>query len=91
MAKRIDNLTPRIDDMLQGGLSDRDIARELGISRMTVGRIRRGERAKQSYDQKYPHGICPGCNKLVRLPCVLCAARAQQRANPCYRITSRRT
>ena len=68
-----------------GGLSQRQIARRMGVSRGSVGAIASGRRpdyadrpAKTEDAWEQPSGPperCPGCGGLVFMPCVLCAAR----------------
>ncbi|HZZ27146.1 MAG TPA: helix-turn-helix domain-containing protein [Pirellulales bacterium] len=69
--------------LAKGTVSQRQIARELGISRGTVGAIAAGKRP--NYSIKIPdEGIdrmvmptrCRGCGGLVRAPCRLCRIRA---------------
>ncbi len=75
-----------IQRMLQEGrLSQRKIARHLGVSRGTVNAIAVGKRAatcdRQGPDGGGfvpPHGRvkrCPGCGGMVQMPCLLCFIR----------------
>ena len=71
-----------------GSVSQRAIARRVGVSRGTVGAIalgRRGDRETFSredddspadYAPAGPPRRCPGCGGLVFMPCLLCRLRA---------------
>ncbi len=72
--------------LARGGLSQRAIARQLGVSRNTVGGIARGERpdydamrrVRERREVPSPGGSrrrCPTCGALVRPPCVACRVR----------------
>jgi hypothetical protein len=79
-----------IQDMLRAGtLSQRKIARRMGVSRGTVTAIALGRRCdrparKRTEEFDFPSGPplrCPGCGGLVQMPCLLCRLRAmRQRA-----------
>ena len=70
-------------------LSQRTIARRLGVSRGTVNAIALGRRAVTSYREAAsredfpppagPPRRCPGCGGLVQMPCLLCRVRALKR------------
>jgi hypothetical protein len=74
----------KIEDLLvSGGLSQRQIAEHLGVSRGTVNAIALGKRrcqAKpQAEDFRFPSGPpqrCPGCGGMAQMPCLLCRVRA---------------
>jgi hypothetical protein len=80
----------RIRQMLdQGSLSQRGIARRLGVSRGTVNAIALGRRPdyedvrrrREADEVPAPSGPprrCPGCGALVLMPCVACRVRAIQ-------------
>ncbi|TSA40018.1 XRE family transcriptional regulator [archaeon] len=68
-----------------GALSQRKIARRLGISRGTVNAIAVGRRpdhalpAPERDGFPAPSGVpvrCPGCGGRVQMPCLLCYVRA---------------
>ena len=75
--------------LAEGKLSQRKIAKKLGISRGTVGAIasgRRGLFGKEPDEDspelccfEAPPERCRGCGALVYMPCVLCRTRAYQR------------
>ena len=71
----------------QGGLSQRAVARQVGVSRGTVDAIARGTRP--DYDARRaaldaftpPSGTprrCPGCGRLVKMPCLACQITAMR-------------
>ena len=72
--------------ILSGSLSQRKIARRLGVSRGTVNAVARGKRPAPGQRPcedplAAPSGPlvrCPGCGGLVRSPCLLCRVRARQ-------------
>ncbi len=75
-----------VERLLAGGsLSQRKIAKMLGISRAVVGAIAAGERPdyeaiRQARQEDNPEplgplGRCPGCGGLVYSPCRLCRVR----------------
>ncbi|NQU24563.1 MAG: helix-turn-helix transcriptional regulator [Candidatus Nealsonbacteria bacterium] len=79
-----------IREMLaEGRLSQRQIARGLGVSRGTVNAIARGRRpdyaarrSRPSDDFTAPSGPprrCPECGGLVQMPCLACRVRQLQR------------
>ena len=73
----------------EGRLSQRTIARQIGVSRGTVNAIALGKRAhdpaRRRRDEKGftpPAGLpvrCPGCGGRVQMPCLLCYIRARKR------------
>jgi hypothetical protein len=73
----------------EGHLSQRKIARHLGVSRGTVDAIAQGRRSEDSpYRREPSDGLpsplgpprrCPGCGGLVQMPCLLCHIRALRR------------
>lgn len=75
-------------------LSQRGIARQVGVSRGTVNAIANGKHLGKSLrrptdDSGFapPGGLavrCPGCGGKVQMPCLLCHLR-QRRANPTVR------
>ncbi len=77
----------QIQELLaRGGMSQRAIARQLGVSRNTVGAIARGERldydamrrVRERREVPPPAGSrrrCPTCGALVSPPCVACRVR----------------
>ena len=80
----------RIRDLLiEGKISQRKIAHQVGVSRGTVNAIARGkrpdyapERPLPGVDFTPPGGLptrCPGCGGMVRMPCLLCHVRAVKR------------
>jgi transcriptional regulator with XRE-family HTH domain len=82
----------QIRDLLAvGELSQRKIARRLGVSRGSVNAISQDRRpdyarsaraAGQHFPQ--PEGVprrCPGCGGMVQMPCLLCYVRALGRVD----------
>ena len=76
-----------IERLLQeGGLSQRMIARRVGVSRGTVNTIARGQRPdyrarrrQRADDFVAPSGPvcrCPTCGARVQMPCLACRVRA---------------
>ena len=70
--------------LAEGRLSQRKIARAIGISRATIGAIAAGrrpdyearERARASELEPWgPLARCPGCGGMVYSPCRLCRVR----------------
>ncbi len=69
----------------EGKLSQRKIARRLGVSRGTVSGIARGKRRRPPmlpgppkewfFDSSAQPIRCPGCGGMVRMPCLLCHVR----------------
>ncbi len=68
----------------EGKLSQRKIAKHIGISRATVGAIASGKRPDyvqrppkedDLFQQTGPPRRCPGCGGVVYLPCRLCHVR----------------
>lgn len=74
------------DMLVQGELSQRKIARRVGVSRGTVNAIARGRRpdyaarSEQAAEDFIPPGglraRCPGCGGMVQMPCLACHVRA---------------
>lgn len=72
----------------EGQLSQREIARRLGVSRGTVNGIALGRRADPSQRPRNPEiefltpdgplTRCPGCGGLVLMPCLACRLRAMK-------------
>jgi len=69
--------------LLAEGLSQREIARRLGISRGTIGAIATGRRPDYSdradepkIDPNAPKVRCGGCGGKVAMPCLACRDRA---------------
>ncbi len=80
-------LVREIRELLRAGeLSQRKIARRLGVSRGSVNAIARGKRPDRSARRSafadgfvVPTGLprrCPGCGGMVQMPCLLCYVRA---------------
>lgn len=82
----------------QGVLSQRAIARHLGVSRGTVHAIAQGKRRDHppgpDRSRRFPRTKgawqrCPGCGGTVQMPCLLCQVRtmrehrAAQSLEPC--------
>lgn len=74
--------------LAEGKLSQRKIAKHLGISRATVGAIASGKRPDyqprpREEDDPFqitgPPRRCPGCGGVVYLPCRLCYVREMKR------------
>lgn len=70
--------------LAQGRLSQRTIARQLGVSRGAVKAISLGKRAGAARRGAHPADAatdadplerCPGCGGMVKMPCLLCHAR----------------
>ena len=64
-----------------GRLSRRQIAAAVGISRGTVGVLKRigQERARPVKDRTMGRtDRCPGCGRLIELPCLACQAEAHR-------------
>jgi hypothetical protein len=77
----------RIERLLgEGDLSQRRIARQVGVSRGTVHAIARGKRADPRARKgrpeddfplpRGPWGRCPTCGGMVQMPCWACRVRA---------------
>ena len=70
----------------EGQMSQRGIAKRLGVSRGTVNAIARGKRRERPLQSRMStvegFGIasepvrCPGCGGLVHMPCLLCYVRS---------------
>jgi len=83
--------------LARGGLSQRKIARKLGVSHGTVNAIALGRRSTRrqasrasAEDFASPQGAfvrCPECGGLVRMPCIACELRARRL---CRKIVRRR-
>ena len=83
-------LIDEIRNLLRTGrLSQRKIARRIGVSRGTVNAIARGRRPNNPARRKQvapgfapPDGMperCPGCGGMVQMPCLFCHLRAVTR------------
>ena len=77
-------IVQKIRQFLDGGeLSQRKIARRLGVSRGTVLSIARGRRSHDSagrqgddfFDPDAPAERCRSCGGMVKMPCLLCHIR----------------
>jgi len=77
----------RVRELLrEANLSQRQIARQLGVSRGTVNAIARGKRPDYEARRRHrPGGIvppsgpyvrCPTCGARVQMPCLACQIRA---------------
>ncbi len=84
-----------------GGLSQRKIAKMVGISRATVGAIADGTRPdyearRHARQEDYPETLgplarCGGCGGMVYTPCRLCRVRAiKEKAFRAARLARRR-
>jgi hypothetical protein len=71
----------------EGAISQRKIARHLGVSRGTVNAIAQGKRpdgmgrrdeAEDFLSPVGPPRRCPGCGGMVLMPCLLCHVRAMR-------------
>ena len=72
----------------EGGLSQRQIASHIGVSRGTVNAIALGRRGDNSGRRSAlgggftpPTGMpvrCPGCGARVQMPCLVCHIRASR-------------
>lgn len=78
--------------MLTEGVPVREISRQTGVSRATIGRIRAGTwseaRARQTESgvrsvggvalpvMNAAHEWCGGCRAMVKMPCLACQVRA---------------
>jgi transcriptional regulator with XRE-family HTH domain len=85
-----DALVQRVRRLLeQGNLSQRAVARKLGLSHGVINRIAKGFRPSRRQTTTYfrlsPNHLlgepvrCRGCGGLVYQPCLLCRARAHKR------------
>lgn len=93
-------VTQVLQMLASGQLSQRKIARAIGISRATVSAIAHGRRQEDPPDRpglptetaalrwNGPAKRCPGCGGLVYTPCRLCAARAAAARLPEHRRPS---
>lgn len=67
--------------LLEGDLSQRQIAESLHISRGTVNALALGQRGTHGRETATAHPIpiriarCRGCGGMVYLPCILCRTR----------------
>jgi len=74
--------------LTDSGLSQRKIARRLGVSRGTVNAIARGKRPDHAGGRPRsmedwttmigPVARCPRCGGMVQMPCLACRIRAMQ-------------
>ena len=86
-------IAPEVVDQIkrlldEGNLSQRRIARQVGVSRGTVHAIARGKRTdsrprkrEQDDDFMLPRGPwdrCPTCGGMVQMPCLACRVRAMR-------------
>ena len=86
-------IAPEVVDQIkrllaEGNLSQRRIARQVGVSRGTVHAIARGKRSddrtrKQKQEEEFlsprgPWGRCPMCGGMVQMPCLACRVRAMR-------------
>ncbi len=76
----------------EGDLSQRKIAKKLGVSRGTVSALATGRRGAYGREPKDdapetlgPPERCPGCGMLVVLPCVYCRAVEYRQRTSCQR------
>jgi hypothetical protein len=72
--------------LARGNISQRQISRELGISRGTISAIASGKRPnyplklpEEDIDCQLPPVRCQGCGGLVYAPCRLCRVRGLKR------------
>jgi hypothetical protein len=78
-----------VQRLLNQGLSQREVARKVGVSRGTVHAIASGKRLP--LDPRRPHSAdepmefpdgptqrCPQCGSRVKMPCLACRVRALQ-------------
>ena len=84
-------IAPEVVDQIkrlldEGSLSQRSIARQVGVSRGTVHSIARGKRPDYNARRREkedeiaapsgPWGRCPTCGGMVQMPCLACRVRA---------------
>lgn len=75
-------LVEKAEELLASGISIRKVAKQLGISRGSIGAIKNGTRRIYPTPEPLvaePGGSyvrCPVCGAKTRLPCVTCAVRA---------------
>jgi hypothetical protein len=86
-------LAPAVVDEIRsllaaGALSQRKIAKRVGVGRGTVNAIALGRRpgVQLGPDGGFlapsgPPARCPGCGGMVQMPCLLCYVRAMKRKN----------
>lgn len=81
--------SPVVDEIMRllsdGGLSQRKIARQMGVSRGTVGAIASGKRTDYEARRRMredsflapagPPVRCPGCGGMAQMPCLACHVR----------------
>lgn len=80
--------------LAEGTISQRQIAKKLGVARGTVNAIANGTRGghgretrglnnsktgKSDWSAELPQGRCPACGVVGYVPCIACEARAFQR------------
>lgn len=71
-----------------GGLSQRAIARQLGVARGTVNAIALGRRGLHGREiggdcvDELPRGRCEECGFVGYVPCIVCQARSYQSRHP---------
>ena len=78
--------------LVEGGHSQREIARRTGVCRGSVGTIASGRRRNgddspepREDDREVPSGPpmrCAGCGAMVYMPCVLCRVRSKLQKGP---------
>jgi hypothetical protein len=81
-----DSMVRWAETLLAQALSQREVARRMGIARATVRKIAAGcwrdhalRRRISVEDVRQPVGIvgrCPACGLRVRMPCLVCLARS---------------
>ena len=79
----------RVKTLAEDGLSQRKIAKKVGIARESVRRILNGTRPNYAEKSSLEPvnvfsgvtGRCPGCGGFVHLPCLACKVRRKQSCN----------
>ena len=87
-----DSMVRWAETLLAQALSQREVARRVGIARATVRKIAAGcwrdhalRRRTSVEDARQPVGIvgrCPACGLRVRMPCLVCLARTARKTGP---------
>ncbi len=92
------SVVEKIHRLLRAGrLSQRKIARQVGVSRGTVGAIAHQERPdyearrrRQEAEFEFPTGPavrCPDCGAMTQMPCLACGVRAwREKQRPANRL-----